>query len=170
MSLVLQNLRAPLGWMLLGLALSGCVETEPKLSASHVCGESIRPASGATARQTLVLTDHNTGQFPDRDLRVLWLCNAAELCDPVFSYDQARAVVAHWVDAETIEIVSDADAPHRWPAPAPPRNAPWPEIQVKLVKRDKPDSPPLEHHLSAGEGPILGVVGVVCRPIRDFTW
>lgn len=121
------------------------------------------------ARQTLVLTDHDTGQFPDRDLRVVWLCNFAEACDPVFSFDQARTLAVHWLDAETLEIVSDADAPHRWPAPAPPRNAPWPEVQIKLIKRDRPDSPPLEDHLSAGEGPVLSLGGSACRPIRDFS-
>ena len=130
--------------------------------------EVVRPGSRGVTKQTAVLTSDNTGHFPDRDLYAVWLCNFSEVCDPVFSYDQARGLVVHWLDANTLEIVSDADAPHRWPGPSP-RNAPWPDVQVKLVKRDKPDSPPLEHHLSVGQGPVLGNAGVVCQRIRDFT-
>lgn len=153
------------------LTVSACSAGEPgapRLSASHVCGEVVRPASVGFARQTAVLTTRITSQFPDRDIHALWLCNFADLCDPVVSFDQARGLRAHWLDADTLEVVTNADAPYLWPAPPAPRNAPWPRVRFKAVRTDRPDSPPLEQHLSAGLGPVLGQDGVACRRIRDF--
>lgn len=148
-----------------GLGLASC--GRPELSATAVCGESLRPGSAGALNQMAVLTTDFHGQLPDRRLHVVWLCNSAELCDPVFSFDQARDLRVHWLDRDTLEIVSDASAPREWPAPPAPRNAPWPQVKVKLVQRDRPDSPPLEHHLSPGLGKVLNTAEP-CAPIRRF--
>lgn len=159
-NLVRQGAACAIGLIL----LAGC---GGQLSASATCGEISRLSIGAAAGQTLVLTSDLSG-FPGRDLYVIWLCNVAELCDPVLSYNDPRGVAAQWRGPDVLEIVTDARAPRLWPAPPAPRNAPWPNVRLHKVDRNTRASPSLVSHLTPSDGAVLTNSGVTCRPIRKF--
>lgn len=145
------------------LLLAACGD---RLSATAVCGEIPRPGTTGVATQTLVLTSDLSG-FPDRDLFVLWLCDFAELCYPLLSYNEPRGVVAQWRGPNVIEVITDARSPQRWPPPAP-RNPAWPQLHLQQVDTDLPYSGPVATQLAPTSGPLLTNSEVVCRRIRTF--